>query len=308
MKAFCCTLLHSYFCQWSLGLLVALCSVSGVLAADAASAIAVGPNTTLQTAIVANERAFLKAVLAGEVATLNEMLSDDFVYVHESGLISTKVQFMTDFLSKRYEEAVLGPKQPEEPMRQYGNTVFTIGMGHLRLKGERAYPATTVTHVWVEQGGKWVLVHRHECHSGKPIGQQLGPTGGPNSTDKLGSKPSREVEKLINERSASWVYSMITTDSARMDELLSDSLRYIHVNGKMSSKSDFMKELLGGFTETDFRETTMRQFGNTVLVLHQSRFRHTGQAGQSPGQELHAWFLKDGRWVQVHRTSARFEN
>lgn len=308
MKTFCCTLLFPNSGQWSLGLLVALFAMSGIHAADGPAVSNVAPNTKVQAAIVANEQAFLNAVLASEITVLNAMLSDDFVYVHENGLISTKAQFMTDFLAKGYEEAVLGSKQPEEPMRQYGNTVFTIGLGHLRLKGEPAYPATTVTHVWVDQGGKWVLVHRHECHSGKPIGQQLGPTGGPNSTDKLGSKPSPEIEKTINERSASWVYSMITTDSARMDALLSGSLRYIHVNGKMSSKNDFMKELQGGFTETDFRETTMRQFGNTVLVLHQSRFRHTGQAGQSPGQELHAWFLQDNRWLQVHRTSARFVN
>ena len=198
---------------------------------------------------------FLKAVLAQDTAALDRVLAADFVYVHENGLVSTKAQFLKDFVARGYVEAVLTPK---EPAQQFGSTVFTIGLGHLRLKGENPYPVNTVSHIWAEQGGQWLLVHRHECHPGNPIGKQLSQDGGPNLTDKLGSRPSPAVEKAINERSASWVYAMITTDSPRMDQLLHGSLRYLHVNGKLSTKADFMKELLGGFTNTRLVELTTR--------------------------------------------------
>ena len=266
------------------------------------------PLPNVKAAISANDQAFLKAVLAQDKAALDAMISNDFVYVHETGLISTKQQFLEDFVAKGYIEAVLEPLQPAEPMRQYCSTVFSHYSGHLRSKQDSPYPPSVVVHIWALQDSKWVLVHRHECHNGQPIGKQLSQEGGQNLTDSLGSKPSSAVQKIIEEREASWVYSMITTDSPRMDKLIHESLRYVHVNGHFSSKKDFMKELLGGFTETDLRENSYRQFGNTVIALHKARFRHTGQAGQSPGQQIHVWWKVGDNWVMVSRHSARFEN
>ena len=86
MKTLFCTLQIPRLCQLSIGLLIALCSTSGVLAEDAPAVVAVPPSATEQAMIVANEQALLNAVLASEVATLNEMLADDLVYVHENGL------------------------------------------------------------------------------------------------------------------------------------------------------------------------------------------------------------------------------
>ena len=291
----------------SLGLLVGFGSAGGAPAASpagTAAMTAVAPLPAVQSGIAANEQAFLKAVLAKDVAALNALLADDFVYVHENGLISTKAQFLTDFVAKGYAAAELKQK---EPARQYGGTVFTVSTGHLQLKSETPYPPTTVTHIWVEQGGKWVLAHRHESHKGEPIGKQLSQRGGPNLTGDLGSKPSPELAKLINEREALWVYCMITRDEARMEELVDDSLRYIHVTGHTSDKAAFMKELRGGYTETYFLDATMRQFGDSVLVLHRAQYRHAGGPEQSPSEALHAWVKRGDRWVLVGRHSTRFE-
>ncbi len=271
---------------------------------NTAALAAVTPLQVVQSVIEANEQAFLKAVLAQDKPVLDTLLAADFVYVHENGLISTKATFLSDFVAKGYVAAELRQK---EPVRQYGGTVFTISTGHLQLKSETPYPPTTVTHIWFEQGGKWVLAHRHESHKGEPIGKQLSQRGGPNLTEQLGSKPSPELVKLITEREAAWVYCMITTDEARMAELVDDSLRYIHVTGHTSSKADFMKELRGGYTETYFLDSTLRQFGDTVLVLHRAQYKHTGGPEQSPGEALHVWVKRGDRWVLVGRHSTRFE-
>lgn len=291
----------------SLGLLVGFGPASGAPAASAAATAAmtaVAPLPAVHSGIATNEQAFLKAVLTQDVAALKTLLADDFVYVHENGLISTKAQFLADFVAKGYAAAELKHK---EPMRQYGGTVFTVSTGHLQLKSETPYPPTSVTHIWVEQAGKWVLAHRHESHKGEPIGKQLSQRGGPNLTGDLGSKPSPALAKLITEREASWVYCMITKDEARMDELVDDSLRYIHVTGHTSDKAAFMKELRGGYTETYFLDATMRQFGDTVLVLHRAQYRHAGGPEQSPGEAMHAWVKRGDRWVLVGRHSTRFE-
>ena len=263
------------------------------------------PAPETQAAIEASEKKLLAAVLKQDNSVLEELLAADFVYVHENGLISTKTQFLKDFVSKGYAAVALVSK---EAMRQYGDTVITINTGHFQLKSETPYPPMTVTHIWVEQGGKWLLAHRHECHKGEPIGKQLSQRGGTNLTGELGSKPSPEVAKLIAEREASWVYSMLTSDEARMDEMMDESLRYVHVTGHTTDKRAFMKELRGGYPETYFLDTTMRQFGDTVLVLHRAQYRHTGGPEQSPGEALHIWVKRGDRWMFVGRQSARFEN
>ncbi len=262
------------------------------------------PLPEVKSAIDANNESFLEALLSKDTDKLDELLSEDFVYVHENGLISTKKQFLEDFVSKGYVAAVLKDK---EPMRQYNSTVFTIGSGHLQLKSETPHLQETITHVWAEQNGVWKLVHRHETHRFEPIGKQLSQKGGPNHTFDLGSKPSPDVYRIINEHEAAWVYGMLARDEAKMDEILDDSIRYVHVTGSVTDKKQFMKELRGGYAETHFLDTTMRQFGDTVLVLHLAQYRHDGGPEQSPGECLHAWAKQGDRWVQVGRQSTRFE-
>jgi hypothetical protein len=264
----------------------------------------VRPEAGARAAIEANERAFLDAALRGDRPTLDRLLADEMSYVHENGAVSTKQQFFEDYLTHGYEEAVLAPK---EEMRQFCSTVFTVGTGHLRLKGEPEYPPTTVTHVWAKTGEDWVLVHRHESHKGGPIGPQLPQEGGPNDTDKVGAAPTPDVEKIISENESAWVNAMIMTNREVMEGLMGRSLQYVHVTAHTSTREDFMKELMGGFTETDFRGTTLRQFGNTVIALHNAHYRHVNQPDQSRSQAMHAWVKDGGKWVLVARHSARFE-
>ena len=84
-------------------------------------------------------------------------------------------------------------------MRQFGSTVTTVSRGYFRLKGEREYPTTAVTHIWAKTTeGDWVLVHRHESHKGPALGPLLPQEGGVNNTHKVGAKPSLEVAKVIS--------------------------------------------------------------------------------------------------------------
>jgi hypothetical protein len=92
-----------------------------------------------------------------------------------------------------------------------------------------------------------------------------------------------------------------------MEKLMGDSLQYIHVTAHTSTKKDFMTELAGGYSETDLKDPTMRQFGNTVLVLSNAHFRHTGLADQSRSMAMHAWVKIGNNWVMVARHSTRFE-
>ncbi len=264
----------------------------------------VTPLPEVRAAIEANEKALLEAALAGDRETLDELLADAMSYVHENGQVSTKQQFFDDYLSVGYQEAVAEPK---EEMRQFCSTVFRVYTGHLRLNGEAEYPATSVTHIWAKQGDRWVLVHRHESHKGGPIGPQLTQEGGGNDTDKVGAEPTPEVRAIIEANEAAWVQAMIDTDRETMEGLVGDSLHYVHVTDHTSYRDDFMEELMGGFTETDFHEDTYRQFGNTVVALHNAHYRHVNEPDQSRSQAMHAWVKQGDKWVLVARHSARFE-
>ncbi len=294
----------------SLALLLSLANADSILAAQPAVAppseaalAAVRPEPAVQKTITANEQAFLAAVLAQDKAGLDALLSTAFVYVHENGQVSTKEEFYRDYLGRGYLDAV---SKPKEIMRRFGGLVTTVSLGHLRLKGEGEYPTQALTHLWVKEGERWVLGHRHESHKGHSVGPLLPQEGGVNNSGNTGATPTFAVAKTISKNEAAWTKAMVTNDAATMDPLLQATLQYVHVTDHTSSKADFMHELSTGFTEAEFLGTTLRQFGDTVIAVHNAHDRHTGKPDQSRSQAMHCWVKAGERWVLVARHSARF--
>ncbi len=262
------------------------------------------PEDQVRKEIEQNEQHLVAWVMAGDRDKLNGLLAESMSYVHENGQISTRQEFFDDYLSKGYVEAKLEPK---EEMRQFGCTVTTVSRGYFRLKGEAEYPRTAVTHIWVKNSlGRWVLVHRHESHKGPVIGAQLPQSGGVSKINQVGVAPSDEISATILSNEASWQKAMVDNDAQTMDRLLCDSLQYVHVTDHTSTKPDFMYELSTGFDETDFVDTTLRQYGNTVIALHNAHYKHTGKPDQSRSQAMHCWVKFGDEWKIVSRHSARF--
>ncbi len=262
------------------------------------------PDPAVRKIIERNEKRLLEWVLSGNQKGLDTLLADAMSYVHENGQVSTKEEFFRDYLPQGYIDVHLEPK---EEMRQFCSTVTTVSRGYFRLRGEREYPPTAVTHIWVmTEEGEWVLAHRHESHKGPALGEQLPQEGSANNTHDVGAKPPLEVAKVISANEAAWCQAMVDNDAAVMDRLMNDSLHYVHVTDHTSSKADFMHELSTGFVETDFKGTTLRQFGNTVIALHNAHYWHTDKPDQSRSQAMHCWVRFGDQWRIVSRHSARF--
>lgn len=87
---------------------------------------------------------------------------------------------------------------------------------------------------------------------------------------------------------------------------MNDSLHDVHVTDHTLTKADFMHELSTGFVETDFKGTTLRQLGNTVIALHNAHFWHTDKPDHSRSQAMHCWVKFSDQWRIVSRHSARF--
>ena len=251
-----------------------------------------------------NERKFIEAVLSRNLDNTSAFLHEAFVYVRENGQIITKQEFLTDYLPTEWIDARLDSR--EEP-RQFGDLVTTVGLGYFRMKGERAYPNTAVTHLWVRtDGGSWVLAHRQESHKGNAIGPLLPQEGGVNNSDNVGAKPTLDVAKQITENELAWLKAMVDNDAESMLGLLHPSLQYVHVTDHTSTHADFMYELSTGFTGSSFRGTTMRQFGDTVVCLHLANYLHLNGPVQSNSQAMHCWAKIDGAWLLVARHATRF--
>ena len=262
------------------------------------------PEPGVRKIIERQEQRLLSWVLSGYEKGLDTLLADSMSYVHENGQVSTKEEFFRDYLPQGYIDVRLEPK---EEMRQFCNTVTTVSRGYFRLKGEGVYPTTAVTHIWAKTTkNKWVLVHRHESHKGPAIGALLPQEGGINNTADVGAKPSLEVARTIAANEVAWCKAMVDNDAAVMEELMNDSLHYVHVTDHTSYKHNFMHELSTGFIETDFKGTTLRQFGNTVIALHNAHYWHTDMPDQSRSQAMHCWVKFGDKWQIVSRHSARF--
>jgi len=251
-----------------------------------------------------NERRLVQAVLSRNLDDTSSVLDDAFVYVRENGQIITKAEFLANYLPVEWLDARLEAR--EEP-RQFGNLVTTMGLGYFRAKGERAYPATGVTHLWVKRDdGHWLLAHRQESHKGNAIGPLLPQEGGVNNIETVGAKPSFEVAAQISANERRWLKALVADDVAEMEALLDRSLQYVHVTDFTSNYDDFMHEMSTGFTAASFRGTVMRQFGDAVISLHLANYLHTNGPNQSNSQAMHCWVNFDGNWRLVSRHATRF--
>jgi hypothetical protein len=80
---------------------------------------------------------------------------------------------------------------------------------------------------------------------------------------------------------------MVENDAVTMDGLMDESVQYLHVIDLGSDKKRFMWKQSTGFTDSDFKGTVLRQFGNGVISPHNAHYRHTDRADPSRAQVMH---------------------
>jgi ketosteroid isomerase-like protein len=131
-------------------LLATLFLVTGLgLAADAKSA----------DAVKAAEKTWASATVAGDEATLKQVLADDLTYTHSNGEIDTKAVYIGNLKSGARKYHKLNHEGMD--VRLYGNTAVLSATAQVETsqKGGSPSPAhLRFLHVWVLQGGRWQLV------------------------------------------------------------------------------------------------------------------------------------------------------
>ncbi|MBM4326454.1 MAG: DUF3225 domain-containing protein [Deltaproteobacteria bacterium] len=108
------------------------------------------------------EQAWADAVFKGDVEALEKLLADNINYIHGTGLVETKAQFIEQLRSGNRK--FLAPIVPEEiNVRTFGDTAIVTGKFTLKVlsRGKEITGVNRFTHVFAKVGKEWQLVAHH---------------------------------------------------------------------------------------------------------------------------------------------------
>ena len=99
-----------------------------------------------------------EAIVRGDVAALDGILSDDLSYTHATGVHETKAEFIGKLKSGQLRYESLTPE--EMHVRVYGTTGVVTGLARVkvRVKGEALSFQLRFTDVYVKKGDRWQMV------------------------------------------------------------------------------------------------------------------------------------------------------
>jgi ketosteroid isomerase-like protein len=132
-----------------------LLAVSGLLERDGVGAAA----GSVAAEIDQLEREWNQARMAGDVARLESLLSDDWILVHGDGRLDSKQGYVASF--KSGDRRIGNMETSELQVRAYGDTAVAVLRSKAAVwRGGRGPLPTDqrYTHVWVRQGGRWTMV------------------------------------------------------------------------------------------------------------------------------------------------------
>jgi ketosteroid isomerase-like protein len=110
-------------------------------------------------AVKAAEKAWASATIAGDEATLKQLLSDDLSYTHANGETDTKAVFIDNLKTGARKYHKLHHESMD--VRLYGDTAVLTATGQFETsrKGGKVEPAhLRFIHVWVMKNGRWQMV------------------------------------------------------------------------------------------------------------------------------------------------------
>jgi len=99
-----------------------------------------------------------EAVVRGDIAALDDILSDDLSYTHATGVYETKAEFIAKLKSGQLKYESLTPE--DMLVRVYGTTGVVTGVARVKVqvKGEPLSFQLRFTDVYVKKGDRWQMV------------------------------------------------------------------------------------------------------------------------------------------------------
>lgn len=107
--------------------------------------------------IVKAEKAWAKAVVAGDAPAVEALLSPDLIYAHSTGVVESKAEYAGKIRNKEYNYK--GIDHQSITVKMHGNAA--VAHSKVRMYGvNKSGPFDNnliMLHLWVKQNGKWLL-------------------------------------------------------------------------------------------------------------------------------------------------------
>ena len=102
-----------------------------------------------------------EAMVRGDVAALDDILSDDLTYTHATGVFETKAEFIAKLKSGQVKYESFAPE--DMLVRVYGATGVVTGIARVKVqvKGEHLSFQLRFTDVYVKKDNRWQMVAWH---------------------------------------------------------------------------------------------------------------------------------------------------
>ncbi len=99
-----------------------------------------------------------EAVVRGDVAALDEILSDDLTYTHATGVHESKAEFLAKLKSGQLKYESLTPE--DMLVRVYGTTGVVTGVASVKVhvQGQLLTFQLRFTDVYVKKDNRWQMV------------------------------------------------------------------------------------------------------------------------------------------------------
>ncbi len=123
----------------------------------AASLFVIGQDdSSVQSKVIALEKAWNQAYKAGDTKALDGILDDQIVLINDDGSVQTKAEFLKSVKKSDSQEQQVAPESMS--VHVFGNTAIATGV--FRAKGVEAgkpyVRRERFVDTWVYKGGRWV--------------------------------------------------------------------------------------------------------------------------------------------------------
>jgi len=127
--------------------------------------VALAPSMLAQTGkaeqqVLQAEKDRFAAMVKGDRAALEKLLSDDLTYTHSTALLESKEQFLKSVTSGNIDYVSIVPSEPDWKIRVNGNTAVVNGVAAVNVidNGKDRKIRIRFTTVHANRGGAWQLL------------------------------------------------------------------------------------------------------------------------------------------------------
>ena len=113
----------------------------------------------MEQQVLQAEKDRFAAMVKGDRAALEKLLSDDLTYIHSTALLETKEQFLKSVTSGNIDYVSIVPNEKEWKIRIEGNTAIVNGLAAVNVidTGKDRKITIRFTTVQSNRGGAWQL-------------------------------------------------------------------------------------------------------------------------------------------------------